>query len=340
MRKAVALTAVFVFATAAMPFAASNDAKLGCVPRSMLPTRKLPMVEVQGMGWASWAVPGLRSENPAAIARGEGILTELMFSRLEPATGPKADALRGDVAFPLWEGSDSAMRVTWAGIDSELDLSLVSNLDAEYETSSVALFYGKALDDRFSFGLGLFPHDSGEVELSNPVLGKWGKATLEGEVWNCRVGGLALLGEHFSVALGLDYAQYDVDARYWRPRATEDSGTFRTVVWTGGLGFFPDEASVLTVEYSVGEHEGCPYTEDVDRWRLGAQRRVLDWLWLRAGVDDGAETVGFTIEVPKDASMLPRDFQLHYAYTSHGMRGSAPYFGKTDVHSVSLSLRF
>lgn len=312
-----------------------------------------PTTRSRGMGGTYVGVDEYWSMNPASIANTEKLTGELGYSYWDHDTGPETDAGRLDLWAPVkLFGLDVTLRLMgyYYVADDPEDGVVPPFMNLEYESSTIGLQAGLNLNDWWAVGVGAYPYEKAHVEFDLPLPGD-GAVGVEGtalsQVGSIQLGTLFRLPYHVNVGAQYIYIIDELKAFYDDRQAIEDAlevqlnheDDFHINYLALGASWEPVEWLLLGVDYWNGEAEGAgfiqgtEFDQDVDRWNFGAEVRPCEYVSVRAGGDNGGATAGLTVSPMEN-------LDLNYAYVDKAFRDKENAWGETELHTVSVTVRF
>lgn len=309
-----------------------------------------PTTRSWGMGGTYVGIDRPWSMNPASITSTEQMTGEITYGNWNQEDGPGAGSGRVDAWLPV--GDRLVLRLMgyyYASDGSEDALGPFQNL--EYDSTTIGLQAGFELFDWWSIGAGAYPYEKGNVELDFP-LGDGATSGIDAECLSLpgslQAGTLFRLPANVNLGAQFIYIFDELEADYDDPEAISEavggaplseSDTYRIHYETVGVSWEPLEWLLVGVDYWIGEAEGeafikeAEFDQDVDRWNFGAEVRPCEYFSIRAGGANGGATAGFTLSPIEN-------LDINYAFVDEAFRDKEDVWGTTELHTVSLTLRF
>ncbi len=302
-----------------------------------------PTLKSMGMGGAYVGVDGVRSMNPAALGNVEGIQGTFGYGFYNHDNGPDGHRGRIDAIFPdpittlvpipfLQSG---AWRVMIDGVISDGEAaSLLTNpagnpMDIEFDSITLGQQSGYTITDWLSVGMGAYPYEKAHVDLG-PFRGE-----ALSQIGSVQLGTLIRPCEWINVGAQYIYIKDDLEVN---GPGGHMGDYFDINYFAVGISLMPAEGTLIAVDYWNGEMEGdinnaIPFDQDVDRWNLGVEQRISDYLDLRIGSNNGGFSAGFTYRITEN-------IDLDYAYVNQALRDKENVFGETQYHGIAVTARF
>ncbi|MEW6236888.1 MAG: hypothetical protein AB1656_16010 [Candidatus Omnitrophota bacterium] len=324
-----------------------------------------PSIKSLGMGGAYLGLRGPRSMNPAALGGYERIEGTLTYGLYDHQDGPLGHRGRLDVVLPnpfpnlipleMLETAVARFMVDGVISDGNEPTRLGSTID--YDSTTLGMQSGIKVMDWLNIGFGAYPFESADVILEGPDY------ILDGEgfsqFFSQQIGFLVTPHERFSIGGEFVYIKDRMEAKFTHraptpvvnpesiaamvpaPGDVTESGRayYHIRYFAIGAAFEPIDGTLLALDYWYGEINGLnrwgfPYTDiDVSRWNFGAEQKLCDYFYVRAGSNNEGVTAGFTVRVNDD-------FDIDYAYAYGFLADKDAIFGRTDFHGISATYRF
>lgn len=292
-----------------------------------------PAVNIAGMGgiWAGLSSP--YSLNPAAFPR----IKDYDFKNAVYGSYNLINFRRGpDIAF--WSGTSlvsigqGTLRTDYCDFNSE-KARAKNGLETEIEGRSLQVGYGFPFTKNLSIGATLLPIYSSETSFrSSGILVAKGKSDIE---FGGRVGLLYNPFEKLYLGLVYEYNKNELKSTIFNPftlsyiKSTEH---LETHLIRPGIAFTPWEGGTIGIDYLWGKIDNKEGKDDykIDQWFLGGEQWISPNLALRAGLADGSFTTGL--------GLRRKNFLIDYAYIAESMKDMNPYFGRSSIHLISLTI--
>lgn len=302
-----------------------------------------PTLKSMGMGGAYVGVDGIRSMNPASLGGVEGIQGTFGYGFYNHDNGPSAHRGRIDAIFPdpiskylpIPIVKSGGWRLMVDGVISDGEGTTLlpdpagNPMDIEFDSVTIGQQSGFNITDWLAVGMGAYPYEKANVDLG-PFSGE-----ALSQIGSTQLGVLVRPCEFFNIGAQYIYIKDDLEVN----GPTGHMGDYFDINYFAvGVSVMPWDGTLIAVDYWNGEMEGAidnvtPFDQDVDRWNLGVEQRISDYVDLRLGSNNGGLTAGFTYRITDKI-----DFD--YAYVNKALRDKENVFGETQYHGIAITARF
>ncbi len=328
------LLAIVAIGIVLLPAAVLGQTELAAIMRDEYALGLTPTVRSAGMGGGYIAVEGIGSMNPAALAR-VGRTVTATYGMYDHDTGPDANRGRLDATLAAPKiGGAARLMVDHVSSDGADPTMIIGGGPMEYDSTTLGLQYGRDVSECLALGFGAYPYEEANVDVTTPG------GTFSGEgmsqVGSIQFGALARLCD--TVNVGLQVIHIIDELKVELPDGTKMQNDFKIDYVAAGVAITPWDGCLIVVDYWNGDVDGrsepgAEFDEDIDRWNIGVEQRIVDAVDVRVGSNNSGLTAGFTWRMCEAAT-------LDYAYVSEALNDKEDIFGETEQHTVSVSCAF
>ena len=213
-----------------------------------------------------------------------------------------------------------------------------AGLTFDYSVDYGQVQWAKRLDD-WAIGIGL---SYGQVTVKQDM-GPLRVAETEGSSYRVRVGALHEPVEHLLAGCIVEYgwAPYETNALAFTPfgpMPVKIRGTERGFVLRPGVSYEYAELSNVHFDYQYGRFSNLGEHLRSHWWVVGADHRLLEWLWVRASTSiDGRGNASGSCGI---GAYFSRTFGIDLGYQYDPLPELQPEFGRSHILQLTVSARF